>query len=156
MAVISGPYTATLGGTGIGMTEEGFRLSVVTHQEFVNSDDHGDAPFEAIQRGVTYRIQLIAIEYDLIKAAMAQQINGIGESKTHVGKRLTGLAQTLILTAAAGTPADAAGMIKQLTATKAVIVTDFDILLAAKCRKGPVTFQLFPDPAVSYKAFVTT
>ncbi len=156
MSVISGPYTATLGGSSIGMTEEGFRLQVSLHQENVMADDFGDAPIDAVQRGVTYRVQLISIEYDLIKAAMQRQINALGESKTHVGKLLTGLAQSLVLTAVAGTPADAAGMLKTLTATKAILVSDIEVLLAAKCRKGPVTFQLFPDPAVSNKAFVST
>ncbi len=154
MAVISGPYSATLAGTSIGMTEEGFELLPTFHAEMVMSDDFGDAPFDGVQRGVTYRLQLVSIEYDLIKAAYARQVNALGESKTNVGLLLTGLAQSLVLTAKAATPA--AGQIATLTATKAIVVSDIRILLASKCRKGPVTFQLFPDPGVSNKAYVTT
>ncbi len=156
MSIISGPYTATFNGTSIGMTEDGFRIGVQLHHEDVRSDDFGDGPVDAIQRGVTYQVQCVSIEYDLIKAAIAKQVNALGESKTNVGKRLTDLAAPLVLTAVTGTPADSAGNIRTLTATKAILVTDVEILLAARCRKGPVTFRLLPDPAVSNKAFVTT
>lgn len=157
MAVISGPYSATLGGTSIGMTEDGYRLQATFHHEDVISDDYGDGPIDGVQRGVTYRLQLISIEYSLIKAAYERVVGALGESHTNVGKLHTALAQSLVLTAAAGTPAAGSGFLATLTATKALLVTDIEILLASKTRKGPCTFKLYPDPAVgSGKAFLYT
>lgn len=156
MSHISGAYSATLGGTSIGSTEEGFRLIGRQHWEPILSDDFGEAPVDGVQRGVTYTIQFMAQEYSLIKAAYARQLSALGESKTHVGKLLSGLAQTLVMTAVAGTPAAGAGLIATLTATKAICVSDIELLLSSKLRKGPVTFHLFPDPEVSNKAWVST
>ncbi len=153
MAHIAGHYSATLGGTSIGKTEDGFRLRVINHHEPVHSDDFGDVPVDGIQRGVEYQLTLTSVEYDLIQAAIIRQGNALGESNTNVGKRLRDLAQQLVLTATAGTPA--AGSIGTLTATKAIVVSDLEVLLAAKLRKGPVTFHLFPDPATG-KAFTNT
>lgn len=157
MTFISGSYTATYNGNSIGSTEDGFRIQVQQHHEDIRTDDYGDVPVDGVQRGVSYQISLVGMEYNLVKAAMAKQGNALGASKDNVGKLLSSLAASLVLTATSGTPAASAGNIQTLTATKAILITDFEVLLASRVRKGPLTFRLLPDPAVSGgKAYVET
>lgn len=157
MSFVSGSYTATYGGSSIGTTEDGYRVQVQQHHEDIRTDDYGDVPVDGVQRGVSYQVTLVGMEYNLVKAAMAKQASALGESKTNVGKLLSGLAASLVLTATSGTPADTAGNIRSLTATKAILITDFELLLASRVRKGPLTFRLLPDPAVGGgKAYVET
>jgi hypothetical protein len=154
MSFIAGHYTATWNGTSIGTTENGFRLTAVHHHEPVITDEFGDAPVDGIQRGTEYRLTLEFMEYDLVKAALFAQ-GAIGTMKSNVGKTLKSLAQQLVLTVTAGTPAAGAGNISTLTAPKAIVVSDFDLLLSSRLRKGPVTFHLFPTDDTKV-AFTTT
>lgn len=144
MAFVAGHYNATWSGNNIGTTERGYRLQITNHHEPIHIDDHGDAVRDAIQRGVDCRITLDYVEYDLIKAAIAGQFGTFGQM-TRVGYRLSDLAKPLVLTAVAGTSAAAAGNIPTLTAPRAIIMSDTEILLANSIRKGPLTFLLLPD-----------
>lgn len=144
MAFVAGHYDATWNGTSIGTTERGFRLQMTNHHETVLTDDFGDALTDGIQRGVDHRITLEYVEYNLIKAAIAAQAGTFG-SMTNVGKLLSSLAFPLVLTAKAGTSAAQAGNIATLTASKAIIVSDTEILLANNLRKGPLTFLMIPN-----------
>lgn len=155
MAFVSGHYAATWNSVDFGTTKDGFRMTMVNHVEMITVDDYGDAPVDAVQRGAEYRLTFDYAEYDLIKPVVAGQ-TPFGEAKTNVGKLASGLAKSLVMTAQAGTPAAGAGLIATLTATRAVVISDVEILLAAKHRQGPCTFHLFPDPGVSNKPFVVT
>lgn len=142
MGFVAGHYNATWNGASIGTTERGFRLQVTNHHETILTDDFGDALTDGIQRGVDYRITLEYVEYDLVKAAIRAQAGTFG-SMLNVGKVLSGLAAPLALTAVAGTAA--ASHLSALTAPKAIIVSDTEILLANNLRKGPLTFLLIPS-----------
>ena len=144
MAFVAGHYDATWNGNSIGTTERGFRLQMVNHHETILTDDFGDALTDGVQRGVDYRITLEYVEYNLIKSVIAAQAGTLG-SMTNVGKLISSLAFQLVLTAKAGTSAATAGNIATLTAPKAIIVSDTEILLANNLRKGPLTFQLSPN-----------
>jgi len=147
MAFIAGHYNATWNGANIGTTEGGFRLQMTNHHETVLIDDYGDALADGVQRGVDYRITLEYVEYDLIKNAMKGQAGTFG-AMSNVGKFLSTLAAPLVLTAQAGT--SAAGQIASLTASKAIIVSDTEVLLANSLRKGPLTFLLIPTAGVHF------
>jgi hypothetical protein len=144
MSFVAGHYSATWNGTSIGTTERGFRLQMNNHHETVMIDDHGDAMRDAIQRGVDYRLTLEYVEYDLIKPVVASQAGTFG-TMSKVGYTLAALSKQLVLTATAGTSAALAGNIATLTAPRAIILSDTEILLANNLRKGPLTFLLLPD-----------
>lgn len=148
MSFIAGHYDATWGDTpvDIGTTREGFRLLETHHAEMIVTDDFGDAPVDGVQRGTEARLSLDYVDYTLMAAPLYAQ-NPAG-TNDNVGKLLTGLAEQLVLTAVAGTPAFLiAGGIKTLTAIKAIVVSDLETLMAARVRQGPCTFHLLPDPA---------
>jgi len=158
-SIIAGHYTATWNGVDIGTTTDGFRLQETHHHENIMVDDFGDVPIDGINRGTESRITLEFVEYARVIDAINAQIGAItdqGTTNTQVGQTLVSLAQQLVLTAVVGTPADSfVKSIKTLTAVKAIIVTDFEIVMAARHRKGPLTFQLFPDPT-SGKSYTLT
>jgi hypothetical protein len=154
MAFVAGHYAATYSAADIGTTKDGFTLKMVNHQEMITVDDFGDAPVDAVQRGTEYQLVLAWAEYDLIKPVIAgQQV--FGGTKANVGKLLRPLSAQLVLTAVAGTPAATAGNIATLTATQAIVVSDVDILLAARHRHGPLTFHLFPNTSTNLAFTVT-
>lgn len=152
MSFTAGHYTATWNSASIGETENGFRLQAINHHEPIVTDDFGDVPVDGVVRGTEYRLMLDWVDYEAIDAVLFAQADTAGACKSNVGKLLSGLAKELILTAVSGTPA-ADGSIYTLTATLAIVVTDFEVLLASRLRKGPCTFQLLPDPNSSNKAF---
>lgn len=144
MSFIAGHYSATWNGNNIGTTERGFRLQITNHHEPILTDDFGEAIRDAVQRGVDYRLTLDYVEYDLIKPVIASQAGTFG-TVSKAGYRLSDLSKQLVLTATAGTSAAVAGNIATLTAPRAIIVSDTDVLLANSVRKGPLSFLLLPD-----------
>lgn len=157
MSFIAGHYAATWNGTSIGTTREGFHLKETLHDEHILTDDGGDAPVDGVQRGTECMITLDYVEYDSIKPALYAQTGTPGDVMTNVGKLLTTLAKSLVLTAKAGTSAaTVVGAIATLTATKAIVVSDIDTLMASKLRQGPITLRLLPDSASANKAYTTT
>ena len=145
MAKIAGHYTATWNGSSIGSTATGFALHETHHKEDVHSDDYGDAPIDGIQQGTECEITLDFIDYDLILAAEYAQ-NTQGSANPNVGHTLTSLAQALVLTPVAGTPA--ASLV--WTFTKAIVISDIETLLSAKLRQGPCRFKCYPVAGVTY------
>lgn len=152
MSHIAGHYDATWDGDDIGSTRDGFRLRETMHAEMILDDEYGDAPVDGVNRGCEVLITLDYIDYDLVKDAIYAHVGTEGDVLSNVGKLLTGLAKTLVLTAKTGTPA--ASGIATLTADKAIIVSDVETLLASRLRQGPITFRCFPNS--SGEAYATT
>ena len=161
MTFIAGHYdaywkfadTPTIPTNFIGTTRDGLRLQQTHHMEVINTDDFGDAPVNGVQRGTESRLTLDFVEYDLIEAALyAQQEGaggGIGASGLNVGFLLHTLSGGLELVAKAGTPAEQKPAIKTLTASHAIIISDFELIMASRLRQGPCTFMLLPYHASS-------
>ena len=161
MTFIAGHYdaywkfgaSATIPTDFIGTTRDGLRLQQTHHMEVINTDDFGDAPVNGVQRGTESRLTLDFVEYDLIEAALyAQQEGpggGIGASGLNVGFLLHTLAGELQLVAKVGTPAEVLPAIKTLTASHAIIISDFELIMASRLRQGPCTFILLPYHASS-------
>ena len=160
MAKIAGAYTATYtpagGSAGSAFTSEtGFHLIETMHHQNVADDAYGDVPVDGIQQGCTVMVRFEYIDYDLVLPAIYAQ-NTQGSSNANVGKTLSGLAGLLLLTAVTGTPAHATGLGITYTFYKAIVVGDLDTLLSSKLRKGPLTFQCFPDPGHSNLPYAVT
>jgi hypothetical protein len=162
MSYIAGHYTGTYKAPAgsaltIGTTREGFRLRETHHSQQILTDDGGEAPVDGVQQGTEVLLSLDYVEYDSIRAVL-YAANVRGQPKANVGKLLSALAGQLVLTPAAGTPAetlDVSG--NSWVFYKAIIDSDIETLLASKLRQGPCTFRCYPDPATG-KAYeiVTT
>lgn len=147
---VSGHYNATYGGTSIGSTEQGFRIHLRQHEVGVKDDAFGEGDADMIQAGADYEIELIAIEYGLFKTAMGVQTGGVGNTNNNVGKLLSSLSNTLILTPVALTPAATYG--QTCTATVATLIGDIDWNNSYNLRKINARFRCLPDSTASNKA----
>lgn len=153
---VAGHYTATWSGSDIGTTRDGFRLREIHHAEMIVVDEGGDVPVDGVIRGTEALVQLDWVEYTKIKAALYAQA-AQGNILASVGLLMSGKAATLVLSAASGTPAFlVVGAIKTLTATKAIIESDIEQILAARLNQGPATFRLLPDSGASNVAYTVT
>lgn len=148
---VAGHYTITLGGTDLGSTENGYNIVTHLHEVPINDDEFGEGAADGIQAGADYEIEFTGIEWPKVKAALGVATTAIGNTNDNVGKLMSGLAQTLIITPVAGTPAAATG--NTLTATKAIVVSDYNWNAGYQLRKVPVRLHLYPDTSASNKAY---
>ncbi len=145
---IAGHYTAAFtppsgSSASIGDTREGFRLRENHHKQDIQTDTYGDGEVDGVGRGLSAEVQLDYVDYDLIRSVLYGQ-NPIGDAKSNVGLLLTTLAGQLVLTPVSGTTAASNGG-GAFTATKAIVTTDIETMLASKLRSGPCTFKLYPN-----------
>lgn len=158
MTFIAGPYTATynpaLGGgapISLGITEDGFEIEHVAFADMIRGDNLGESIQDGVYRGRDCYVNFVAEEMDLdgVRRAIlnpfidCDAISDIGEV-AQVGRLLTNLAGSLVLTAVAGTTA--ATVPATFTASKAILAPGFPLryLLATRHRKVPVRFLLLP------------
>lgn len=159
---IAGQFTGTLGGSSLGILEDGWRLRWQWLKEMIDrTDAYGDSPIDAIQRGVSVNIS------GIFKETLAKVITAVSPYNSYaptgssafahptVGVLDTSLVATLVLTAVAGTPA--ASTPTSLTAAGAIQSTDaVDQLWGPTLRKTPFNFQLYPYLSSTVKLFTTT
>ena len=156
MSFITGTYdVATWDNAPIGQTEAGFRVRKVQHKEDILTDSGGDAPVDGVIRGAEYEVTCDFVEYDALQTSgLLDAATLAGDAIARVGMLLVGQAHELILTAKAGTSAATLdGVGRSWVFYKAIIVSDIDVLMANKLRKGPITIKAYPDPDHSNKAY---
>lgn len=141
---IAGQHTATLGGSPIGMTKAGFHLRTTLHEDPIQTDEGGQTTLDAVNAGGDVYCMLDWCEYTKVITAIQSQIADDGQFQSLIGTLKSAIANALVLTPVAGL-----GNTRVLTATKAVVVTDLDFVIARKLREGPLTLRLQPDLALS-------
>jgi len=159
MTFIAGPYTMTYNSLSLGIIEDAIRLEITPSEDGIQGDNLGDTIQDGVYRGGNCYIDIVMQEYNAAGALAAfapwhATFGNIGQ----VGILKSSLAQTLVLTAVAGT--GAATNIATLTSTKAVLAPNFPVsmLLGSRLRNVPLRLQLLPYNAGSPAApvFFTT
>lgn len=165
-AFITGPYTATYDSTAIGVTQDGFNLSIVMMAELINQTDaYGDSVVDLITRGANCFCSFISRTYD---AATMKLLNAHGASTWNVmpdpGYLGSDRAKTLALTDVAGTTAAATGIltgaadgVAALSASKAIMQegADSNIPLGPTNRDVDVSLRLLPYAYSGSNVFFT-
>lgn len=157
---VAGPYVWYFNGRVLGITENGFRLSLMAFGDPVRGDNLGDSIQDFVYRGGNVAMEGVLQEWD---AALW----GIGETKTNsycasvlwpyaalgytgqIGRMASLVAAPLVGVPAPGTPA-AATTVSAITITYAVLPPNYDVgmLFAARLRNVPVRLQALPTPTV--------
>lgn len=145
---IAGHYTAMWNGSNIGTTRDGFRIIEQNHDEFVHTDDYGDAACDAVNRGTDVEVELDYAEYQLVLPLINSHVGGTanqGSSNQNCGVLASAIAHPLVLIAAAGTSAAALDNSGVWTFYLAKVITDVDTLLANHARQGRLRVKCYPN-----------
>jgi len=159
---IAGPYVWKFNGRTLGITENGFRLGMVSYGDPVRGDNLGQSIQDFVYRGGDVSVDGVLQEWD---AAMQGVVTDPSKTNSYcatilwpyatfgttgqIGRLASLVAAPLVGNPAPGTPA-AAATIKDLTITYAVIPPGFDVglLFAARLRNAPIRLQALPAPTV--------
>lgn len=154
---IVGAYTATHNSVALGMTEEGYEMQWEPKAEMINrSDVYGDTMLDIIYRGCDWFFQAEFKEYKAGPIAVAFPWAALGVLGT-IGRLGSDVAETLVLTATAGTPAAATPA--SLTASKAILAPNSNprAQFNSRLRTLPVRLVLFPTVVDTVlRSFTTT
>lgn len=160
---IAGRYSCTYNAVDFGIAEKGYTLSWTFFKDKINNtDQYGDSDIDAVYRGANVFLETTAKEYKAGSVTPASPYNTFAPTgATEFGSGLVGrldsnLAQALVLTSTALTPAAAAPA--TLTATLAIIDAGFNVsmMFGPEHRKIPVKWQLYPYLSTTVKHFSCT
>lgn len=148
--IIAGAYTSTWNSVATLFTMNGFRLGVDWKSELINqSDIFGETLIDAIFRGADVQISWENRVYAAGSTGPFWPWGGgtMGKIFTPaipISYTARSLAQALVLTAVANTPA--ASSPTSLTASKALLSPQFraELLFDSKARSVPISMQLYP------------
>lgn len=135
---------------------EGYELLLDPKHQLVNrSDAYGDTLIDTIVRGADWSLVCEAMEYKAGPIAAVGQIASMGTLGI-IGRLGSDIAQALVLTATAGTPA--ATTPATLTASKALLAPNANprILFNSELRRVPLRFALLPYDSSGIKFFTMT
>lgn len=145
---IAGRYTAVKNSVSLGMTQEGFTNTLTPSQELINaSDAYGDSIVDWVYRGGNMFIDYIAKEYiaENIAAIWPYGARGVlSDTSTPIARLASAIADALVLSAVANTPAAATPATH--TANLTIVAPNFDVrtLFDAKLRQLPIRLQYLP------------
>ena len=151
---IAGRYSGSYNGGDIGITEQGFTLSLTPHAERIaESDAYGQTLIELIFRGCDVGLILDSLEYKTASIASIWPWGSLGTMGV-IGRLGSALAQSVILTAAAGTPA--ASTPATATFGRSLLSPGFNVnlLFNSKLRKVPIRYDVLPSDSAIH--FTTT
>lgn len=162
----SGPYSATFNAVDVGLTVDGYKLRTRAFGQNINrSDTYGDAPLDYVYRGGQMRALFTCQDFKTTNLAIFWPFGTWLQMMTAalpVGLLATDLAQSLVLTATANTPAVAAAtgknIINTLTASKCTLPTDAEseIFFDSRLREIPIELQVWPQTSGGNVVFATT
>lgn len=146
--LIAGGYTATYGGTALGMFEGDGGLPTLQHsnaaEEIRNTSVYGKSMIDGVYQGANWNMSMTCMEYKSGPLAAFWPYNAtLGQMGT-IGVLLYSLAAAVVLTAIAGT--SAAATPATLTASKCILQVGFlpQILYGPRLRTLALRFQLLP------------
>ncbi|MEX2176192.1 MAG: hypothetical protein WD872_17655 [Pirellulaceae bacterium] len=146
MSFIAGRFTATLGASALGQTADGFRVS---HQSFARQivgDALAQTPQDAIHQGAEMFVAARLIEYNAAGAQNAfwpfsTTIYDLGV----IGRLYSAIADSLILTALAGTPAAAIPATATFLLTVLADGFPVELLFSPDLREVPLRLRVYPN-----------
>jgi len=154
---VAGQYTVTFGATpgACGQAKEGIRTTAQVFKQLITGDSFAQAPQNAVYQGAECFVQWTAIEY--LAAKIQAMIWPYHASNTPFSMSTIGrldvldvaltnnIAQQLILTALAGTPAAASPA--TLTFPFAVLAENFpvELFFAPALREIPLRMRVYPN-----------
>lgn len=144
---VAGAYTGAYNSVALGLTKEGFRLRFQFLKRLIDrSDQYGDTILDAIFRGVNVNLTLQAIEYKSGSYTPAFPYAALGVLGT-IGRLDSNLAQSVVLTSTAGTPAAAAPA--SWTGSKCIIGENNNVewVYDSSNREIPIGFRVYPYDA---------
>lgn len=155
---VAGPYLWTFNGRNVGITENGFRLSMTSYGDPIKGDNLGDSIQDFVYRGGDVTVEGTFQEFDaaLNGDGQAVKINSnvgsvfwpyasLGDTG-QVGRLASSVSAVLTGTAIPGVNP----LLKNITITAAVIPPGFDVgfLFAARLRNVPIRLQSLPWPGL--------
>lgn len=170
---IAGRYSATYNSNDVGITKEGYELTLDTEMEDIGETDAwGNTVIDGVWRGGNCFLQFTSVAYKTGSLGAfwpwGGQLAGAGvlgilvddsiaaPNKLPIGTLASNQALALVLTAAAGTPA--ASTPATLTASKALLAKNNNgrLLFNSKLREVPVRLRFFPTTSASVTKFFAT
>lgn len=144
MSFIAGPFTATLGGLSLGITENGFEVENIAYGDPVRGDNLGDSIQDSVYRGLDIYLNFILQEWNAAAAAVAYWPYAVWGQSGQVGRMDQDIATALVLTVVAGTRAVANP--NTLTFTKSILAKNFPVkkIFASRHRNVPLRHQVLP------------
>lgn len=148
--VIAGAYGTTYNSVSVGMTVDGFRLSITSKAEQIDkSDTYGDTLLDLVYRGGNYFVDFTCRIYAAGATTpfwpWGSTIGTICTSAAPIGRLGTAVASSLVMTATASTPAAATPA--TLTASKSILAPDYnaELLFDSRARNVPIRLALLPS-----------
>lgn len=148
--LIGGAYGCTYDAVAIGITQDGFDLIQSLAEEVINeSDFYGGSMIDYFYRGGSCQLRADSMEYKAGSILPYWPYGGgamgiMRNASNPIGKRASDVADSIVLTSTAGTPAAAAPA--TLTATYAALAPGQQSTLkfTSKLRRVPLFWQLLP------------
>lgn len=160
---IAGRYSCTYNATDIGIAEKGYNLSwTVMKEKIKDTDVYADSDVDGIYRGMNVFLQTTCKEYKTGSVAPTTPYNTFTPTGATsfemglVGRLDSNLAQALVLSSTASTPAAASPA--SITASLAILDAGFsvDLFFGPTQRKVPIRWQLYPYLSTTVKYFSAT
>lgn len=148
---IAGRFSATYNAVDVGITRQGHEIEITLKQETINESDlYGLTTVDAVVRGGDAFYQAEFREYKSGSISCFTQpftaaAGGIFSTAKPIGGLASGLAQALVMTATANTPAAATPA--TLTASLALLAEGYPVklLFDSRLRPVPIRMQLYPS-----------
>jgi hypothetical protein len=160
---VDGAYIGTYNAVGIGITEKGFDIIKTLKEEVIDeSDQYGGSVLDYFYRGGNCQLRCDAKEYKAGSIAPFWPWGSLGQMRgngTEIGARASAVAKSMILTAAANTPAAAVGVgPATLTAPGSVLAPGQSgtLTFSTSLRRVPIFLQLLPDEIAGVTRWFTT
>lgn len=159
---IAGRYSATYNAVDLGIMRQGYELEIAPKEELLNETDlYGLACIDWVVRGADCFLQFTSKEYkagpkSVLFGTLTGTFGQFVNATAPVGRFASDLAQALVLTASANTPAAAAPA--TLTASKSLLAPGYNpkILFDSRLREVPIRLALLPYVSSSDTIFFST
>jgi hypothetical protein len=148
--ILAGEYTVTYSGQAMGIMEGDAGLPTLSQQNkgepVANTNRYGKSTIDGFYQGGDWFCQFTCLEYTANTLAAWWPFSATLGLMGVIARRYFDMAQALVLTAVAGTPAFAAASPLTLTSPRAILAPGYNTqtLYGPTHRKLPVRLQLFP------------
>lgn len=161
VAPIAGAYTGTWNSVALNYTRQGFSLNFTQKAERIEETDlYGLSLIDMVYRGATLSIDMIGKIYGAGTTGplwpWTATFGVVYAAATPIARLATTVAQALVLTAVAGTPAAASPA--TLTAAKAIISPDnnMQVVFNSTLREVPLRWDVLLTESASVGSLFTT
>lgn len=150
--MVTGAYTSTYNAVAMGTSREGYRINHELKQQNIEGTDHyGDSLLDYVYRGGNVSVSFTLMSYTKAIAAavlwpFAANTYRMSIAATPIGRLASDIAEALVLTVVANTPADTLNAPNSITANLAILAPgfNFELLYDSRLREVPVRLALLP------------